>query len=110
MNPRVITPQDYDAESTVTDRYAIARGPVVFAIDGTGDTEPVVIPTGDLAAIIERGLDLLIEQTLKRRFGMTSRNPKRTRTPASATSTSENTTSAPDSDTRWLTWPYWRSS
>ena len=49
MNPRVITPQDYDAESTVTDRYAIARGPVVFAIDSTGDTEPVVIPTGDLA-------------------------------------------------------------
>lgn len=49
MNPRIITPQDYDAEATVTDRYAIARGPVVFAIDGVDDTEPVVVPTGDLA-------------------------------------------------------------
>lgn len=51
MTVRVITPQDYDAQSRVTDRYAIARGPVVFALDGTGaeDAEPVVVPTGDLA-------------------------------------------------------------
>ncbi len=49
MNPRIIVPQDYDAESTVTDRYAVARGPVVFAIDGTTDAEPIVTPTGDLA-------------------------------------------------------------
>lgn len=49
MHPRIITPQDYDAESPVTDRYAIARGPVVFALDGTGETEPAAAPTGDLA-------------------------------------------------------------
>ena len=49
MNPRVITPQDYDAESLVTDRYAVARGPVVFAIDGVGDTEPAVDAIGELA-------------------------------------------------------------
>ena len=51
MTVRVITPQDYDAQSWVTDRYAIARGPVVFALDGTGaeDAEPVVVPTGAAA-------------------------------------------------------------
>ena len=51
MTVRVITPQDYDAQSRVTDRYAIARGPVVFALDGTGaeDAEPVVVPTGAAA-------------------------------------------------------------
>ena len=37
-------------------------------------------PDGDLARVIERGLDLLIEQQLKRRFGATDR-PRKTKEP-----------------------------
>ncbi len=44
MTLRQILPQDYVADSPVKDRFAIARGPVVFAIDGTAEEEPTFAP------------------------------------------------------------------
>lgn len=35
------------------------------------------IPTGDLAAIVDRALDVLVEQLMKQRFGKTSRPRQR---------------------------------
>ena len=47
------------------------------------------VPTGDLATIIERGLDLLLEQTLKRRFGLKNR-PKASRASSAEPRTKPN--------------------
>jgi hypothetical protein len=42
-------------------------------------------PDGDLARVIERGLELLIDQQLKRRFGATDKPPRKTREPTRRT-------------------------
>jgi len=42
------------------------------------------VPQGDLATIVERALDLLLEQTMKRRFGATTRPQRKTPGPAGA--------------------------
>ena len=55
MTLRLVRPQDFVKESEVTDRFAIVRGPVVFAIDGTGDEEPKFAPV-ELRELMASGL------------------------------------------------------
>lgn len=55
MTLRLVTPQDFVKESEIEDRFAIARGPVVFALDGTGDEEPTFAPV-ELRELMASGL------------------------------------------------------
>ncbi len=55
MTLRMIHPQDFVKESEVTNRIAIMRGPVVFAIDGTGEEEPTFAPV-ELRELMASGL------------------------------------------------------
>ncbi len=55
MTLRLVRPQDFVKDSEIEDRFAIARGPVVFALDGTGDTEPVFAPV-ELRELMASGL------------------------------------------------------
>lgn len=55
MTLRLIHPQDFVKDSEIEDRFAIARGPVVFALDGTGDEEPTFAPV-ELRELMASGL------------------------------------------------------
>jgi hypothetical protein len=73
------------------DRYAVrftATGELKRKLEQARDLLRHALPDGDFAPVIERALDLLLEDLLRQRFGKTRRKPKRTPaqpTPAEST-------------------------
>jgi hypothetical protein len=79
------TPNNRIDPSTLDDQALVASLHRVRSIEHRHARRPLLLrhaqPDGDLARIIERGLELLIEPQLKRRFGATDR-PRKAKEPA----------------------------